>query len=500
MNEKENYDIIDNNDIDGEDKNKFLSEKKDLNNSYNSIDNKTAKDIIDNIPFSKHHFTILALVLSILAVEGTEITFVSYIIIPLRKYMDCTSFELEISASMGYIGLGLGHFFIIFLKRKFDRRTIILYCLVTINIFRIISIFTLNIVFFSIIRFANGVLLGISIPICLNILSEYLPMKNRTLILNSVHGGFYVGNIFLLVIMIIVMPNFEENMIVTILLCVWFLTFVVTIAFIFLLDDSPRNLILNNQVNKGISIYRNILKSYGAVLSNSKKDEIVQFINNSNKHVKEITFSQIYSKKFNNCVILSCLWFGNSLLREGLKLIFTETLKYLNLASNTNIIRNQIYLSLGCLVCIVIFSVISEHKLSLKISMIVCLGISFIFTILGVIFVKHLNIFICFTIAFIVTANTAICTYTQFYYSTIMRDAAFGVFNFYKRLGGVISQFLFMGLLGLNTLIPYYLAASLVGINIFATFFLEDINNDMFDQQKDDDEVILKQESKSLDQ
>lgn len=482
-NQKEKNDFNDFEEND--DSKKFILDQNNVNITYNSIENKSAKEIIDNLPFSKYHMTILILVLSVLAVEGTEITFVSYIIIPLRKYMNCSSFELEITAAMGYVGLGIGHFLIILLIKKFDRRTIIVYSLITMNIFRIISIFTLNIVVFSTIRFANGVLLGIAIPICLNILSEYLPVKNRTLLLNSVHGGFYVGNIFLLTIQIIVMPNYEENMIVTILLCVWFLTFIVTVAFIFLLEDSPRNLILNNQVNKGISIYRNILKSSGKVLPNSKKDEIVKYINNSNKQVTDISFEQIYKRNMTNSIVLSCLWFGNSILREGLKLIFTETLKFLDLASNTNIIRNHIYLSLGCLVCIVIFSIITEYKLSLKYTMIVCLAISFIFTLLGVIFVKHLNIFICFTIAFIVTANTAICTYSQFYYSTKMRDAAFGVFNFYKRLGGVFSQFLFMGLLGLNPLIPYYLAVSLVGINIFGTFFLEDINKDLYDEREE---------------
>ena len=78
-----------------------------------------------------------------------------------------------------------------------------------------------------------------------------------------------------------------------------------------------------------------------------------------------------------------------------------------------------------------------------------------IFTIL-IIAVKNLMfIWIPIMLILIAFASNVITTYTSIFYPTKLRDTAVGFFYSLNRLGGFLSQFIFLGLFEITTMLPY---------------------------------------------
>lgn len=442
-----------------------------LRNSYAYYE---PKELLDKIVYGEYQYRIILLSILLLVMEGAEVSFIAYLITSLRQYFDASTFEIEVTAAVIYVGLGIGSFFVDYVKSYLNRRLIVIYCLVGINICHILVIFAQSIIFFTMLRFIIGIMFGLVCPITLNVLCEYLPIEYRNFTMNSIYCGFNLGQLLLLLTQRIVAPKFEQNQIITILLCFWLWVFLSTIAFYFYFEDSPRNLILTGEINKGMRIYRHMLKDNHIYISSEQRKSIIEYVEKTNDRIKDAHFKAVYTDEFFKVsILLSFIWFLNSHLRYGPILIYTETLQQLEISSNSDIILNHILIALGMFLSNFLFSWIAEFKLIglVRISLISYI-LAIIFNILIVAIPSKINIWFSIASVLYNPANSAMSTYTHLIYPTKIRDTSFGLFLFYKRIGGIISQFVFLGFFSIGYIIPYYILLFITLIITILIYYL----------------------------
>ena len=94
-------------------------------------------------------------------------------------------------------------------SKIFKRYYVIIISQLIIAIIHFLTGLTGNIILFSIMRLIIGYLLGIIVPVGLNILTEYLPIFNRAYVMVLVWIGFGIGRCLLPLLMLWMMPNME---------------------------------------------------------------------------------------------------------------------------------------------------------------------------------------------------------------------------------------------------------------------------------------------------
>jgi len=316
--------------------------------------------------------------------------------------------------------------------------------------------------------------MGLSAPIVLNVLIEYLPIKYRNFTMNSIYCGFSAGQILLLLCQMVVMPNFESNQVITILLCMWFWIFLGTIGFLLFFEDSPRNLILAGEHNRGIRIYRAMFKRNNIYISSEQKKSMIDYIEKSNNRIVESNLSSIFNNEFFAIsLILAFQWFIISMVRYGPLLIYTETIKELEMASLRNIIANHIYIALGMFFINLLFAWIAEFKIvGLKRILFISYGLALIFCSLNVGIPDYLNIWMSIASVLLNPVNSAISTYTHIIFPTKIRDTSMGLFLFIKYMGAIVAQFVFLGFFAIEVIVPYCILLGLTLVSFVMVFIL----------------------------
>jgi MFS family permease len=284
-----------------------------------------------------------------IVVDGCEMTLMALFLIPIKKFYNLSNFQLQLISSILFIGFALGCYLNGYVLSKFRRRQIIINSYIAVFIFHTILSFVPNIIFFSISRFFIGFFLGLIIPISLNSLGEFLPIKNRAFILTSIWSFFSIGQGCNAIFMLIGMPNFEiDNM----KYVIFSLNILIIVAFV--LNDnfyieSPRYLLFKNENDDAFNFLNQMLIQINEEkLSDEEKDNI---INENNKHKdnelkQENEYMILFSKKYFQTTILSIgITFILSFLFYGILLISTLTMKQFNSINNPIINNNSISLN-----------------------------------------------------------------------------------------------------------------------------------------------------------
>lgn len=435
---------------------------------------KNAEELLDTITYGKQHYIIITLCMLIISIEGIHLSAVSYLLIPLEKMYQTSITELEFTAAAVFLGQGLGSLMISILKVYFTRRTLILSSLVGMSVIQFLLISSTSLIPFSIYRMIIGALLGISYPLMVNITCEYLPIKYRSLIMNSLYIGFSTGQIIMLLTMLLIMPNYEINQFSNLMYCIWIYILIVTIIFFIWFEDSPRNLIFNDEIDTGIKIYKKMLNDQGIKYNEELTNEIVDYIKSGDNKLFESNYSSLFKNNFFRLTMLLILvWIFNSFIRYGPILIYSTTLKIVSENSNKYIIISNLVTSLITLILCFIFAWISEKPTIglIKISQIV-FTVSAVFSVLAIIDKSLISIWMSLFYAVVNSGNSSINTYTSLVYPTKIRDTSYGFFNFLKRVCAFSSQFIFLDLFSRSVMIPYYFLFFLNISMILALLFL----------------------------
>ena len=85
----------------------LINQTKKLDQTFNAFGKMHPKDLLDSITYSEYQFNIIFLSLFLLIIEGANISLVPYLIVSLRNYLEVNTFQIEVTSSIIYVGLGL---------------------------------------------------------------------------------------------------------------------------------------------------------------------------------------------------------------------------------------------------------------------------------------------------------------------------------------------------------------------------------------------------------
>ena len=413
------------------------------------------------------------LTFSVLSVEGLHFTLFSFMIIPLKEYFKMNEKQVAISSSLLFIFVGIGSFFSGKLAEKFGRRLMIillLFFVILLNIGMTISRFWY---FFLIFRCLIGLSIGFIIPMSLNLLTEYLPLKMRAFVLTAVWSGFFTGALVLLFIMLNVMPNMESDKVETTIMLSAILPLIVFIMNVFLLKDSPRNYIIRNNEKEAYEILE--------IIHKKKIEEKTKalIINESQQSFQDLSFNftGIFNEKFLwLSLILTFVWMINSVILYGPSITSNLTMKALgnkDSSKNFDIIKSQIFINLINLFAQFFGGLMTEsYYLGRKLTAIINGIAAFLFLIFLILFPDNFPVFFAIYTSLQVIMFNVITTYSCEVYPTKIRDHAIGFLFGITRIGGFISQILYLYLNSRGILVPYYTTAIFISFEIIMIILL----------------------------
>jgi MFS family permease len=460
-----------------------MEEAKTKNQKYDSLGEETPNTTRDTASFPYHlpiieqilekkgydinTFKYIFLILIIIILEGLHMSFFSQMLLPLKEYYSLTDFEIKFVSGMLFLGVGMGSILSGVITSKYERTMVIKTCISVIFVCNLLLAIN-SYITFLVFRVTIGFCLGVVVPTGINLLAECLPIKSRSFVLTCIWFGFTFGQLYLLTSMLFIMPNFEKEHVSTIILLSSALPFIILICHLLLLEDSPRMLILRGNYEKGFAILEHWNKE--KLDDKSRKQIIAEVTGDScNESSNDITL--IFRNKFlKTSILLTMLWFLNSVISYGPGLIISLTLKNLGLQStlhHRDIIIKQIIMVLISSPSNIIGGLLSELSF-LGRNKATMLGfffaaICFIFCILfPSSFTVNIGLgFACLNIAF--NVNT---TYSCEVYPTKIRDSALGFLFFATRVGGFLSQFFYLSMYLINMWLPYYFTVAIIIINI----------------------------------
>lgn len=445
--------------------------------------------IIERIGFGYEQFIIIIVVGLSLMSQGVYFFLNGGMFIPIQKYYNVDDHSMGIASAMIYLSGIFISFSMGFLTNYIGRIRLIRINLILIVIFHIVLSLSNNFKLYCLCLFLIGGCINLNVPILTNILTEYLPVKNRALLICSIMSFYSIGNIFVLLVYWFIMPEYSIEGYTNIMRFLIIQPFITMIVGMLLLKDSPRSLIINENQVEGMRILSNMYKKSNNyleegrvsmcdddVFTNDEKEIIINeliSINKSLKYkekIKNIGFIDILSKKYiKTTVLLFSIWILTSTIGFGPFFILPLSLLQLNIKdpssqsnSDIDIIKSQIFISLIGLFSNPVGGILCEIKFlgRIRTGLISALagfiiGLFILFDIQSIVFyIGILNISNTFVF------NTVI-TYTSEIYPTYIRDYSSGIMNCVGNFGAMISQPMFILFNSLNVKTPY----------IFTTFF-----------------------------
>jgi len=439
-------------------------------------DSKILDQISNKIGYDDQIVLTIVLVFFLISIEGLHMTFFSTLILPIQQIFLLKDHYLELLSGILFAGVGIGSALSGYMTSKYGRKFVINFFVLTIFFSNLILAFTINFFLFSLFRFIIGLSMGLIIPTSINLLTEKLPLKYRSIFLNFVWIGFNFGNLFLLVLVYYIMPNYEISGFKRLLLTSSFLSLFVFILCIIFLEDSYRNLILKGNQNKAFDLIEKKLK---ITLTYIEKNRIYREIaEGANKVEGESIITEISTKKFKKLTILLIfIWFINSVISYGPMVIYTLTIKDLKLnnikLSNYQVLINQIYFCILNSPSNVIGGFVSEIPfLGRNKSTLLSSILGFIFMLLAIINPVNFTFYLAISQAFVGIAFNINGAYSSEVYPTKIRDHIVGILFAFTRLGGFTSQFLYLDLYSLGIFIPYFITLLFMFVNILLIWTL----------------------------
>jgi MFS family permease len=410
-----------------------------------------------------------------ICIEGLHMSFFSSMLIPLQKYLLISEKSLGIISSLSFLGVGFGSLLSGLITQNFGRTRAINFFLFLNALSSLLCGVFNNYVIFAILRSVIGFSLGLIVPVTLSLLTECLPIKYRSLILTSIWLAFGIGGVYLLLLILFFMPNYEVNQVQSVLFLSSILPIISFIILILILEDSVRNYIITEKSDIAFQILE---KDYGIKLTSENKKTIeYQLKHCSNSGDTGNLFTNLFrGQLLILTILLSLIWFIDSFVGYGTGIITSLTLKYLGVVEteqNKQIIKNQIYINLISSIGNIMGGLLSElQHLGRNKTIIISFFISAVFLSIIPSFSKHYTLLFSITQFIWFIAMNVTTTYSCEVFPTSLRDKAIGFLFFMTRLGGFFSQYLFLIFNDLGIWVPYYISAALFFGLTFITFLM----------------------------
>lgn len=415
--------------------------------------------IIENSGYTIHQYSVILCAFLVLSVLGITFNLIPSMILPLCTLYNLDYPTVEFISILFYLGNAVGAFLAGTASSIYKRKKVLVTSLLILNTLLILlSLFELSILGFSLIQFTMGIFTGLIAPLIINLLCEYLPVFLRAFFLSLMWLGYSSIQVFIIYSMINIMPELQPERLRKIYQCCFLYVLIASAVIVYLIKDSPRNLILEEKSEQAIEIIEQIKKQK---LNDWDKLQIIYEVSMQEANLSvEPKINELFNSDYSRLTFtLMLIWFFTAMIVYGLNAIISISIKqHSRQILAVDLLRNHTRIVYFNMLSSFIAGVSSEIKLigrirtsliSIAFCVIACLAFSMdmlsLVTTLGAV---NLTSNVCYY---------TIVIYTCEIYPTKLRDTAMGFLVGFGYLGGVVSQFLCLFLLSHSLLMPILL-------------------------------------------
>ena len=380
-------------------------------------------------------------------IEGLHVSLTGPIFIPIMINYDLTPIRGGLISSSLMLFMAFGNLCSGFLANKFVRKDIIIFCLLVISFFSLLSVIPSWIILF-ISRCSIGFSLGIIININTNNLSESLPLKLRSFWLICVSTTFSLGAIISCQII-----KLHLNKLGILFSMISIPSSIILILFNFYYNENPRYLVLIGRNEKAYEVIEKYLLLDHHKLNAYEKLQISKSIDRGvNKEVKITGKCKFIFRRYGDITFNLCIIWGlySMIINGGIFSLFVS------FANNAIFIPTHLELTLnnmkGLYIVIQIFYIFlaASSMIAGLFTEIKCCGrkytiffgflLSTITSFYVLLFRAQSQVFYFLATCLINISFNAINSYTIEVYPTRVRDFAVGYFQFISKIVGFLSN------------------------------------------------------------
>jgi MFS transporter, putative metabolite:H+ symporter len=469
-----------------------------LNTSNTLIRRHKIDELLDEIGYSYYHYFLLFILILIFFADGTEVLVISLILKSLEKEWQLTPVSKAFLASSALMGVMIGSFFTSKILDLYGRKKFLITGSSIVLIFGVLSAFSQSSWQLFIFRILMGIGIGMKIPAATVLATETIPSYNRSYYLTNMWIAFPVGELYVCIIALIFMPEFEYNQWRTVLLfCL--IPIVLCIVGSFLLYESSRYYLANKRMEEAKEILRNLAKtSRNVQLTEIRLLEIVEESNGNPLNKYESDYKQLFSKRFLRLTINTWfIWFIVGVTQYITIYMLPQILAFLHPIGKSPtkglVFKDIIISNLISLPKTLIAGFLSEISFLGRVRSICFLfSVTITAAILILIDVNHIQIYGGIIKLCAGGASAIIKVYSTEAYPTKIRGLGYGTGHSVARLAGMSAPFVSELLINYFGLIaPFYCVLLFPIVGIINTFLLpfETLGRDLDKIEREDMEA-----------
>ncbi len=164
--------------------------------------------VIDESKYNSFHLRVVVLCLFVIICDGYDLVVYGTVVSVLMKEWNLTPVVAGMLGSYALIGMLLGALIFAPLADRIGRKTVVLMSLTVFSAFTGLVGFTTTPNEFGIYRFVAGLGLGGAMPVCITLVTEYMPKSVRSTMVAIMFCGWSVGSIIAAGIGIFLIPAY----------------------------------------------------------------------------------------------------------------------------------------------------------------------------------------------------------------------------------------------------------------------------------------------------
>ncbi|CAI2458845.1 4-hydroxybenzoate transporter PcaK [Serratia ficaria] len=152
------------------------------------------QSFIDDHPFSRYQWLILALCFLTVALDGFDTAIIGFIATSLVQDWGIEKTALGPVMSAALVGLAVGALSAGPLADRIGRKKVLVLSLALFGGFSLLTAFATSLSALTLLRFLTGLGLGAAMPNAATLMAEYAPQRRRALLVNLMFCGFPLGS------------------------------------------------------------------------------------------------------------------------------------------------------------------------------------------------------------------------------------------------------------------------------------------------------------------
>jgi MFS transporter, putative metabolite:H+ symporter len=474
-----------------------MERKSDLTNV--EIKRYKIDEFLDEIGYSYYHYFLLFILILIFFADGTEVLVITLILKSLEKEWQLSPISKAFIASSALIGVMIGSLITSKILDLYGRKKFLITGSGIVLIFGVLSAFAKSSWQLLIFRIFMGMGIGMKIPAATVLATETIPSYNRSYYLSNMWIAFPVGELYVCIIALIFMPEFEYNQWRTVLLfCL--IPVVICIVGSFLLYESSRYYLAQKRIEDAKQILRNLAKTTNKVqLTEIRLLEIVEESNENPLNKYESDYKLLFGKRFIRLTINTWfIWFIIGVTQYITIYMLPQILAFLHPLGKSPtkglVFKDIIISNLISLPKTLVAGFLSEISFLGRLRTIsFLLSLTIISAFLIFIDINHIQIYGGIIKLCVGGASGIIKVYSTEAYPTKIRGLGYGTGYSIARLASVSSPFIsefFINYFGIVS--PFYCVLLFPIVGIINTFLLpyETLGRDLDKFEREDMEEI----------